>query len=76
MKKGVGKYTESGIEMNERREKTGPSQEGEEKPFLTILFSFFKDAPGDDEIAGENIGDNIGRNKSENEFFFETSPDE
>ena len=61
--------------MNGER-KLYPLKKSEETILNNSLFLLFRRA-GTTISRGENIGeDNIGRNKSENEFFFETSPDE
>ena len=80
MKRGRGERSIRSRESNERREKTISPQEEEWRNHFEQFSLFIVQTRGDDDIAGENIGDNIGdnigRNKSENEFFFETSPDE
>ena len=68
---------EPAIEMNEQaRENYIPLKKEWRNHFEQFSLFIVQTRGDDDDIAGENIGDNIGRNKSENEFFFETSPDE
>ena len=52
MKRGGEKYKESGIEMNERREKTISPQEEEWRNHFEQFSLFIVQTRGDDDIAG------------------------